>query len=89
MYDGLTDPKQFLMSYKATISSYGDNSAVMVKSFIMAVRNVAQTWYLSLRPRTITSWQNLKEMFLTSFKGFESNPVIAQALFQCTQDLDE
>jgi hypothetical protein len=25
MFDGLTDPKQFLMSYEATISSYGGN----------------------------------------------------------------
>jgi hypothetical protein len=41
IYDGLTDPKQFLMSYEATISSYGGNSAVMVKTFIMAVRSVA------------------------------------------------
>jgi hypothetical protein len=43
MYDGHSDPKQFLMSYKATISSYGGNTAVMAKSFVMAVRNVAQT----------------------------------------------
>jgi hypothetical protein len=33
MYDGLTDLKQFLMSYEATISLYGGNSAVMAKSF--------------------------------------------------------
>jgi hypothetical protein len=25
MYDGLTDPKQLLMSYEATMSSYGGN----------------------------------------------------------------
>jgi hypothetical protein len=43
MYDGHSDPKQFLMSYEATISSYGGNAAVMAKSFVMAVRNVAQT----------------------------------------------
>jgi hypothetical protein len=43
MYDGHSDPKQFLMSYEATISSYGGNTAVMVKSFVMAVKNVAQT----------------------------------------------
>jgi hypothetical protein len=55
MYDGHSDPKQFLMSYEATISSYGGNAAVMAKSFIMAVRSVAQTWYSSLRPGTITS----------------------------------
>jgi hypothetical protein len=43
MYDGHSDPKQFLMSYEATISSYGGNTAVMAKSFVMAVKNVAQT----------------------------------------------
>jgi hypothetical protein len=43
MYDGLIDPKWFLMSYEATISSYGGNSTFMAKSFIMAGRNVAQT----------------------------------------------
>jgi hypothetical protein len=36
MYDGHSDPKQFLMSYEATISSYGGNAAVMAKSFVMA-----------------------------------------------------
>jgi hypothetical protein len=56
MYDGHSDPKQFLMSYEATISSYRSNTTVMAKSFVMAVRNVAQTWYSSLRPGTITSW---------------------------------
>jgi hypothetical protein len=70
MYDGHSDPKQFLMSYEATISSYGGNTAVMTKSFVMAVKNVAQTWYSSLRPGTITSWQKLKDMLVTSFQGF-------------------
>jgi hypothetical protein len=78
MYDGHTDPKQFLMSYEATISSYGGNTAVMAKSF------VAQTWYSSLRPGTITSWQKLKDMLITSFQGFQTKPVTAQDLFQCT-----
>jgi hypothetical protein len=43
MYDGHSDPKQFLMSYEETISSYGGNTTVMAKSFVMAVKNVAQT----------------------------------------------
>jgi hypothetical protein len=37
MYDGHFDPKQFLMSYEETISSYGGNTAVMAKSFVMAI----------------------------------------------------
>jgi hypothetical protein len=89
MYDGHSDPNQFLMSYEVTISSYGGNAAVMAKSFVMAVRNVAQTWYSSLRPRTTTSWQKLKDMLVTSFQGFQTKPVTAQALFQCTQDHEE
>jgi hypothetical protein len=89
MYDGHSDPKQFLMSYKATISSYGGNTAVMAKSFVMAVKSLAQTWYSSLQPRTITSWQKLKDMLITSFQGFQTKPDTAQALFQCTQDHEE
>jgi hypothetical protein len=77
------------MSYEATISSYGGNTAIMAKSFIMAVRSVAQTWYSSLRLGTITSWQKLKDMLVTSFQGFQMNPVTSQALFQCTQDHEE
>jgi hypothetical protein len=48
MYDGHSDPKQFLMSYEATISSYEGNAAVIANSFVMALRSVAQTWYSSL-----------------------------------------
>jgi hypothetical protein len=77
------------MSYEATISSYGGNTTVMAKSFVMAVKNVVQTWYSSLRPGTITSWQKLKDMLITSFQGFQTKPVTAQALFQCTQDHEE
>jgi hypothetical protein len=77
MYDGHSNPKQFLMSYEATISSYGGNAAVIAKSFVMAVRNVAHTWYSSLRLETITSWQKLKDMLVTSFQGFQTKPVTA------------
>jgi hypothetical protein len=89
MYDRNLDPKQFLMIYEATISSYGGNTAVMTKFFVMAVRSVAQTWYSSLRPGTITSWQKLKDMLVTSFQGFQTKPITTQALFQCTQDQEE
>jgi hypothetical protein len=89
MYGGHSDPKQFLMCYEATISSYGANTAVMAKSFVMAVKNVTQTWYSSLRPGTITPWQKLKDMLITSFQGFQTKSVTAQALFQCTQDHEE
>jgi hypothetical protein len=61
----------------------------MVKSFVMAVRRVDQTWYSSLRSGTITSWKKLKDMLVTSFQGFQMKPVTTQALFQCMQDHEE
>jgi hypothetical protein len=75
MYDGHSDPKQFLMSYEATISSYGGNTSMMENFFIMAVKNVAQTWYSSHQPGTVTSWQKLKDMLSTSFQGFQTKPI--------------
>jgi hypothetical protein len=81
MYDGHTDQKQFLMSYEATISSYGGNTAVMAKSFVMAIKSVAQTWYSSLRPGTITSWQKLKDMLITSFQGFQTKQSLPKLYF--------
>jgi hypothetical protein len=86
MYDGHSDPKPFLMSYEATISSYGGNTVVTAKSFVMPVRSVAKTWYSSLRSGTIMSWQKLKDMLVTSFQGFQTKSMTAQALLQCTQD---
>jgi hypothetical protein len=76
MYDGHSDPKQFLMSYEATKSSYQGNTTVMAKSFVMAVRSVAQIWYSSLQPGTITSWQKLKDMLITSFQGFQMSKLL-------------
>lgn len=43
IYDCLSNPKQFLMIYEATISLYGGNTTVVAKYFSMAVKNVAQT----------------------------------------------
>jgi hypothetical protein len=77
------------MSYEATISSYGGNTTVMVKSFVLAVRSVAQTWYSSLLLGKISSWQNLKDMLVTIFQGFQTKQVTAQKLFQCMQDHEE
>jgi hypothetical protein len=65
------------------------NMVVMAKSFVMAVRSVAQTWYSFLSLGTIMSWQKMKDMLVTSFQAFQTKPVTAQALLQCTKDHEE
>jgi hypothetical protein len=71
MYDGHSDPKQFLMSYEATISLYGGNTAVMAKSFAMVVRNVAQTWYSSLRQGQSRRGRSSRTCWLLVSKAFK------------------
>jgi hypothetical protein len=72
-------------------SSPGDNFSRSCFLLQDLRRNEAwsQQWYSSLRSGTITSWHKLKDMLVTSFQGFQTKPVIAQALFQCTQDQEE
>jgi hypothetical protein len=36
----------------------------------LVVKNVGQTWYSSLNPGTMTSWQKFKDMLITSSQGF-------------------
>ena len=89
MYDGQCSPKQFPLSYEATVQSFGGDSSVMAKSLIMALQGVAQRWYTSLPPRSINSWYQLKQALILNFQGFCVDPVTTQTLFACKQQLDE
>jgi hypothetical protein len=55
----------------------------------IAINSFLAVMCSSLRPGTITSWQKLKDMLVTSFQGFQTKPVTAQALCQRTQDHEE
>jgi hypothetical protein len=85
MYDGHSDPKQFLMSYEATISSYGGNTAVMVKSYVHGSQECGSNmiFFSSARNNHIVV-ETEGYLLVTSFQGFQTKLVTAQALFQCT-----
>jgi hypothetical protein len=55
MYDGHSEPKQFLMSYEATISSYGGNIAVMAKSFVSQKRSSNLVLFSSARDNYVVA----------------------------------
>jgi hypothetical protein len=57
------------------------NTAVMAKSFVMTVKSVAQTWYSSLQPGTITPWNKLKDMLVTSFRVFKRSRSLPRLSF--------
>jgi hypothetical protein len=56
------------MSYQVTVASSGGDDATMAKSFIIALKGSALTWYTWLPPLSIESWKGLRDKFLLNFK---------------------
>jgi hypothetical protein len=52
-YNGSTDPAQYIMRYQFVISSSEGDDATMAKSFIIALKGPALTWYTRLPPLSI------------------------------------
>jgi hypothetical protein len=60
-FSGQSDPRQFLMSYEATILSAGGDDSVLVKSFIIVDDEEAVQWYSLLSLGVIHRWDDLKQ----------------------------
>jgi hypothetical protein len=56
-YHGNTDPRKFLMCYKAVIASAGGDEATLIKSLIISLEDATTNWYFKLPPRCIYFWQ--------------------------------
>jgi hypothetical protein len=67
IFNGESDPRQFLMSFEATIITGGGDETTLAKSLVMAVKGPAQYWYSSLKATSIHSWQQLKTTLLVDF----------------------
>ena len=88
-YDGQSDLKQLVATFDAMVQSFKGDTAVLAKSLVMTIQGIAQTWYMSLKPGSISSWQQLKEALYANFQGFHMQPVTSQALFACKQEPGE
>jgi hypothetical protein len=44
------------MSYEATVAAADGAEYIMVKSFMIIARDIAQSWYSNLLPGSIDSW---------------------------------
>jgi hypothetical protein len=55
IFDGESDPRQFLMSFEATVIARGGDEITLAKSLVMAVKGPTQHWYSSLKAKSIHS----------------------------------
>jgi hypothetical protein len=73
------------MGYKATIASSGGDKASLSKSLIIAFKGAAANWYSKLQPRSIHSWQQLRQKILTNFQGFQAEFSSEEDFLSCMQ----
>ena len=58
-FNGRSDPRQFIMGFKAAIASTGGNDTILAKLFVIAAEGDALAWYSMLRQSLVYSWEDL------------------------------
>jgi hypothetical protein len=70
-YDGDYDLKEFLMKFEAAVESNGGDATTRAKAPVMALKGEVQYWYANIPKGHITSWFQLRNKLLSSFKGMQ------------------
>jgi hypothetical protein len=74
-YNDSTDPAQYIMSYQVAVASSRGDDATMAKSFIIALKGPALTWYTRLPPLSIDSRKVSETSFCSTSKGTNQTPM--------------
>ncbi|XP_024023030.1 uncharacterized protein LOC112092074 [Morus notabilis] len=69
LYDGRSDPDDHLEVYTGHMVLHGYPEEVMCRAFRNHLSDSARRWFRSLKPNSVTSWDDLKNAFLTQFIG--------------------
>jgi hypothetical protein len=68
MYDGTTNPSEFLQVYITAITAAGGDTAVMATYFHVALSGPARTWLMTLTPGSIYSWEKMLEKLASAYQ---------------------
>jgi hypothetical protein len=84
-YDGLTDPNDHVDNFNAILNFRKTSKAIRCRLFPTTLRKGALTWYTSLPPRSVFSWQDLTDQFRKNFTASQKQPktvATLEAIFQ-------
>jgi hypothetical protein len=70
-YDRDYNPKEFLMKFEAAVESNGGDATTKAKALVMALKGEVQYWYANIPKGHITSWFQLCNKLMSSFKGVQ------------------
>ncbi|XP_048494591.1 uncharacterized protein LOC125494811 [Beta vulgaris subsp. vulgaris] len=66
-YDGTSDPDDHVAAYEGYMFLYTQVDVILCKVFPSTLTGIAQTWFKSLKPGSISSFSQLSSMFSTHF----------------------
>ena len=66
-YDGAADPSAFLLAYEEAVLKAGGDDKVMANWLPMALARAPHSWLLNLPGSTVTSWEELRNLFAERF----------------------
>lgn len=84
-YDGLTDPDDHINNFNAILNFRKTSGAIRCRLFPTTLRKGALTWYTSLPPRSVFSWQDFTDQFKKNFTASRKQPktvATLEAIFQ-------
>jgi hypothetical protein len=70
-YDGDYNSKEFLMKFEAAVDSNGGDATMKATTLVMDLKGEVQYWYANIPKGHITSWFQLRNKLLSSFKGMQ------------------
>ncbi|EXB66604.1 hypothetical protein L484_024900 [Morus notabilis] len=68
-YDGRGDPDDHLEMYTGHMLLHGYTEEIMCRAFRNHLTDSTRRWFRTLRPNSISSWDELKEAFSLQFIG--------------------
>lgn len=76
-YDGATDPSSFLLAYEGAVLKAGGDDKVIANWLPMALTGAPRSQLLNLPGSTVTSWEELRNLFTERFAVPEPRAVAA------------
>ena len=87
------DPYHHLREFEDVCATFSDQnyaeSMVRLKLFPFFLKDKGKTWFNSLRPRSIATWQELTALFLNKYYPLNLTTVSKRAIQNVTQKNDE
>jgi hypothetical protein len=84
-YKGDTDPNEYLRVYETAVEAAGGDDTTKAKILPTMLEGVALSWYTTIPPMTIYSWEHMRDTFRAGFIGVYEEPKEADNLYAMKQ----